>query len=95
MSTFEIGFLHKNEGVDFRDDNNKKPWYRGSLKIDGEEIRVVVFSSERNGKKYLTIKPDRPNPNAQGNSNRPVGGSGGAKRYANAGQPSLDDDVPF
>jgi hypothetical protein len=99
MSTFEIGFLHKNGEVDFKDPNNKRPWYRGNLKIDGEEIPVVVFPStnKNTGKTYLTVKPDRPNPNASANSNRPANnGSGGgmAKRYSNQSA-DLDDDIPF
>ena len=103
MSTFEIGFLHKNGSVDFRDPNNKKPWYRGNLKIDGQEVPVVVFPSERNGKTYLTIKPDRPNPNQQASgaprrndSGGSYGNRQGPSRYQNAGGTAdLDDSIPF
>lgn len=88
---FEIGFMRTNKGADVNDPNNKKPWFRGTLKIDGQDVPVVFFrSAGKNGDEdYWTIKPDSPRPNAEGRPSTPQRRSGGSYGRRE------ETDIPF
>lgn len=94
-----MAYDNTNTGALFRNDkgdNPKRPDYRGTLDVDGRQLRVSgwIRESKKDGSKFLSLKVE-PMPNEAlreaARSTTPSPRPGPARKPA----PDFDDPVPF